>query len=91
MIFGVNGVGQSNHDLNDERVSSFNQLNNYQDFHYQATQYYQEQDYLGVMSLSTRYLLHSPTFIALLIIIGLTTATIGVFFGCSPHGIVLAQ
>ena len=83
IIFGVNAGGQSNHNLNDERISSFNELNSYQEFHYQATQYYQNHDYVGVISLSTRYLLHSPTFVALLVIIGLTTAIIGVFFGFS--------
>ena len=81
MIFGVNGVGQSHHNLNDERISSYNELNNYQDFHYHATQHYHDQDYLGMISVSTRYLLHSPTFVALLVIIGFTTAMIGVCFG----------
>lgn len=87
MIFGKSD-GQYVHNLNDKRISEYNQLNNYQDFQFQATEYYENRDYVGFFALSTRYLLHSPLFIALLAIIGITTAIMGVFFGIFTTAVV---
>lgn len=88
MIFGNHKIAQNGHSLNDDRISKYNQLNVYQEFQLGASQYYENRDYLGFASFTTQYLLHQPMFIAILAIIGVTTALMGVFFGFFTTAVV---
>ena len=88
MIFGNDKIAQNGHSLNDDRISKYNQLNAFQEFHFGASQFYENKDYLGFASFTTQYLLHQPIFIAILAIIGVTTAVMGVFFGFFTTAVV---
>ena len=95
MLFGESDINgnemnyvQSYHHLNNERIQEMNQINDYNDFHFQAMQCYQNDDYLGFFMVSSKYLLQSRLFVMILVITGFFMLLFGAFIGAFTSAIV---
>ena len=84
---GMNYV-QSYHHLNNDRIEKMNQINDYNDYHFQAFQCYQNQDYVGLFMVSSKYLLQSRLFVIMLIITAFFMLLLGAFVGVFTSAIV---